>query len=54
MNDFDQYRQRQNFEIQGILMSDNENNTEVDSKVLTVPKTTDKNYRRRCHCSQTE
>jgi len=38
INDSEQYGRRQNFEIQGIPMSDNANNSETESKVLTVLK----------------
>jgi len=36
INDLEQYGRRQNLEIQGIPMSDNENNAETENKVLTV------------------
>jgi len=39
----EQYGRRQNFKIQGIPMSDNENNAEIESKVLTVLKKIDEN-----------
>ena len=38
INDLEQYGRRQNLEIQGIPMSDNENNAETENKVLTVLK----------------
>ena len=38
INDLEQYGTRQNLEIQGIPMSDNESNAETESKVLTVLK----------------
>jgi len=38
INDLEQYGRRQNLEIQGIPMSHNENNSETESKVLTVLK----------------
>jgi len=43
INDLEQYGSRQNLEIQGIPMSDNENNAETESKVLTVLKKIDEN-----------
>ena len=43
INDLEQYGRRQNLEIQGIPMSDNENNAETESKVLTVLKKIDEN-----------
>ena len=44
INDFEQYGRRQNLEIQGIPMSDNENNAETENKVLTVLKKIDEIY----------
>ena len=38
INDLEQYGRRQNLEIQGIPMSDNENNGDTESKVLPVLK----------------
>ena len=38
INDLEQYGRRQNLEIQGIPMSDNENDAETENKVLTVLK----------------
>jgi len=43
MNDLEQYSRTQNLEIQGIPVSDNENNAETESKVLTVLKKIDEN-----------
>ena len=43
INYLEQYGRRQNLEIQGIPMSDNENNAETESKVLTVLKKIDEN-----------
>ena len=43
INDLEQYGRRQNLEIQGIPMSDNENNAETEIKVLTVLKKIDEN-----------
>ena len=43
INDLEQYGRRQNLEIQGIPISDNENNIETGNKVLTVPKKIDEN-----------
>jgi len=43
INDLEQYGRRQNLEIPGILMSDNENNAETENKVLTVLKKIDEN-----------
>ena len=43
INDLEQYTRRQNLGIQGIPMSDNENNAETESKVLTVLKKIDEN-----------
>jgi len=43
INDLEQYGRRQNLEIKGIPMSDNENNAETESKVLKVLKKIDEN-----------
>jgi len=43
INDLEQYGRKQNLEIQGIPMSNNENNSETESKVLTVLKKIDEN-----------
>jgi len=42
-NDLEQYGRRQNLEIHGTHMSDDESIVEVDSKVLTVLKKIDEN-----------
>ena len=43
INDLEQYSRRQNLEIQGIPMSDNENNAETENNVLTVLEKIDEN-----------
>ena len=43
INDLEQYGRRHNLEIQGIPMSDNENNAETENKVRTVLKKIDEN-----------